>query len=187
VHCADGRSFAGDIVVVGIGVIPNQELAVAAGLACDDGILVDEFARTSDPSIVAAGDCTYHPNPLLGRSLRLESVHNAIAQATTAAQTVCGKLNAYAQFPWFWSDQYEYKLQMVGMSDGYDEEVVRGSFETGKFSLFYFREGRLLAVDSVNSAAEHITAKRLLAAGRSPTPQQAQDRAFDLKAMLASA
>lgn len=187
VHCADGRTFVGDIVVVGIGVIPNQELAVAAGLACDDGILVDEFARTSDPSVVAAGDCTYHPNPLLGRSLRLESVHNAIAQATTAAQTVCGKLHAYAQFPWFWSDQYEYKLQMVGMSDGYDEEVVRGSLESGKFSLFYFRAGRLLAVDSVNSAAEHITAKRLLAAGRSPTPEQAQDKAFDLKAMLAPA
>jgi len=186
VSSTDGRAFAGDLVVVGIGVVPNQELAMAAGLACDDGILVDEFARTSDPQIVAAGDCTHHPNPLLGRSLRLESVHNAVAQATTAAFTVCGKPSAYAQFPWFWSDQYEFKLQMVGLSDGYDEEVVRGDMESGKFSLFYFRQGRLVAVDSVNSAAEHITAKRLLAAGRSPTREQASDRSFDLKSMLAS-
>ncbi|MFT3921128.1 MAG: FAD-dependent oxidoreductase [Myxococcales bacterium] len=184
VHCADGREFTGDIVVVGIGVVPNQELAAAAGLTCDDGIVVDEFARTSDPHIVAAGDCTYHPNPLLERSLRLESVHNAVAQATTAALTVCGKPSAYAQFPWFWSDQYEYKLQMVGLSHGYDQEVVRGNLETGKFSLFYFRQGRLLAVDSVNAANEHITCKRLLAAGRSPTREQAEDAQFDLKRLI---
>ncbi len=185
VVCADGRAFAADLVVVGIGVLPNQELAQAAGLLCGDGIVVDEFARTSDPSIVAAGDCTYHPNRLLGRSLRLESVHNAMAQATTAAQSVCGKLAPYEQFPWFWSDQYELKLQMVGFSEGADQEVVRGDMASGKFSVFYFRGAQLIAVDTMNAPPEHILCKRLLAAGKSPTPAQAADRAFDLKALLA--
>ncbi len=186
VVCADGRVFAADLAVVGIGVVPNQELAEAAGLTCADGIVVDEFARTSDPSIVAAGDCAYHPSSLLGKSLRLESVHNAIAQATTAAQTVCGRLTPYAQFPWFWSDQYDLKLQMVGLSEGADEAVVRGDMEARKFSVFYFRDARLIAVDSVNAPPEHILCKRLLAAFKSPTPAQAADRAFDLKTLLST-
>ena len=115
VQCGD-ESFAADFAVVGIGIVPNVELAQAAGLECDDGILVDERCRTSDPAIYAAGDCTNHPNPLLGRRLRLESVPNAMEQARVAAANLCGKDREYASVPWFWSDQYELKLQMVGFS-----------------------------------------------------------------------
>jgi 3-phenylpropionate/trans-cinnamate dioxygenase ferredoxin reductase subunit len=184
VTCHDGRGVRADLVLVGIGVLPNQELAREAGLACEDGVVVDELARTSDPEVVAAGDCTFHPNPLLGRRLRLESVHNAVAQATTAAHTVCGEALPYAQLPWFWSDQYTFKLQMVGLCEGHDEQVVRGSLERGKFSVVSFRARRLIAVESVNSAPEHILVKRLLAAGRTPTPEQAGDPAFELKSLL---
>lgn len=187
VRCADGRAFEADFVVIGIGVLPNQELAQRAGLRCEDGIVVDAFARTCDPSIFAAGDCARHPNALLAReSLRLESVHNAVAQATAAAQALSGKPTEYAQFPWFWSDQYEFKLQMVGLSTGADQEVLRGSVESGRFSLFHFRAGKWVAADTVNSPPEHILCKRLLAAGKSPTPEQARDLTFDLKSLLAS-
>jgi 3-phenylpropionate/trans-cinnamate dioxygenase ferredoxin reductase subunit len=183
--CSDGSEYAADLVVIGVGVVPNQELAARAGLRCEDGIVVDEFACTEDPDIVAAGDCTRHPSAQLDRGVRLESVHNAMAQALTAAQSLCGKRIPYRQEPWFWSDQYEFKLQMVGFPEGCDREVVRGSFDQGKCSVFYFREGRLRAVDSLNAAGEHVLAKRMLAAGRFPTPEQAGDPGFDLKSVLA--
>jgi 3-phenylpropionate/trans-cinnamate dioxygenase ferredoxin reductase subunit len=184
VRCADGANHLADLIVVGVGVIPNIELARDAGLACDDGIRVDEFARTDDPRIVAAGDCTSHPNVLLARRLRLESVHNAMEQAKSAAATLCGKRLAYAQIPWFWSDQFDAKLQMVGLSQEHDQYVLRGSAESGKFSIFYYRGGELIAVDSINSPKDHLQARKLLTARISPSPEQAADVEFDLKSLL---
>ena len=184
VRLADGREIAADVVVVGIGVLPNQELAAGAGLACDNGILVDEFAQTSDPRIVALGDCTNHPNALLGRRLRLESVHNAVEQARTAAASLMGQKLAYNQAPWFWSDQFEYKLQMVGLSEGSDRVVLRGNPAAGKFSLFRYLGEVLLAVESVNSSADHMLGRKLLAARVYPTHQQAADADFELRSLL---
>jgi 3-phenylpropionate/trans-cinnamate dioxygenase ferredoxin reductase subunit len=184
VRLTDGREIAAEVVLVGIGVLPNQELAARAGLACDNGILVNEFTQTSDDRIVALGDCTNHPNALLGRRLRLESVHNAVEQARTAAANLMGQKLAYNQPPWFWSDQFEYKLQMVGLSEGFDQVVMRGEPETGKFSLFCFHGDQLLAVESVNSPGDHMVGRKLLAACRYPTHQQAADRDFVLKNLL---
>jgi 3-phenylpropionate/trans-cinnamate dioxygenase ferredoxin reductase subunit len=185
VQLTNGRTVPADAVIIGVGVVPNVELAQAAGLACDNGIVVDNCARTEDPRIVAAGDCTQHPNALLGRRLRLESVHNAVEQAATAAKTILRIPHPYSQVPWFWSDQYEFKLQMVGISTGYDSEVVRGAIANGKFSVFHYREGKLLAIDSVNRPVDYMQGRRLLGAGLSPTPAQVADAAFDLKTIVA--
>jgi len=184
VACEDGSAIPAELVVVGIGVLPNCELARQAGLACDNGIVVDEFACTADPRIVAAGDCTNHPNALLGRRLRLESVHNAVEQARTAAASLLGSPRAYRQHPWFWSDQFEFKLQMVGLSEGHDLAVSRGNAQAGKFAVYYFREQQLAAVDAVNSPADHMLARRLLAAGISPSADQVSDPDFDLRSLL---
>lgn len=184
VACQDGSAIPADLVVVGIGVLPNSELAQQAGLACDNGVLVDEFACTADRRIVAAGDCTNHPNALLGRRLRLESVHNAVEQARTAAASLLGSPRAYRQHPWFWSDQFEFKLQMVGLSEGHDLAVSRGNARAGKFAVYYFQGQRLLAVDAVNSPADHMLARKLLAAGISPSAGQVSDPDFDLRSLL---
>ncbi len=159
----DGRSFPCDAVVIGIGIVPNVELAAAAGLPCNNGIVVDEFARTADESVVAAGDCTNHPQPLLGRRVRLESVPNAVHQAKVAAATLLGTPTAYSEVPWFWSDQYDLKLQIVGLSQGHDEVVLRGEPATRSFAAFYLESGRLLAVDAVNSPREFAAGKKLVA------------------------
>ncbi len=162
VRLADGTRVPADLVVYGIGVLPNQEIAAEAGLATENGILVDENARTEDPAIYAVGDCTNHPNPLLDRRLRLESVHNALEQAKTAAAALCGSPKPYAQIPWFWSDQYELKLQTVGLQDGYDATVVRGAPEARSFAVFYLRGEALIAVDAVNEPAAFMAAKKLV-------------------------
>ncbi len=185
VVCQDGSEYPAELVIVGIGVLPNVELAEACGLACANGIVVDEMARTSDPAIVAAGDVTNHFNPLLRRRLRLESVQNAVDQAKTAAATLQGREQPYAQVPWFWSDQFDLKMQMTGISDGYDVEVVRGNLKENAFSVFYFREGRLVAVDSINRPADHVTSRRLLQKGNTLSREQAADPDFDLKAAMA--
>lgn len=186
VDLKDGTALAADLVVTGIGVLPNQELALAAGLRCDNGIVVDEFARTSDPLIVAAGDCTVHSNLLYPRPHRLESVQNAVDQAKVAAATLLGKPQAYADLPWFWSDQFDVKLQIAGLSAGHDAYVVRGTPSPAGYSVFYFAGGRLIAVDSMNKPADHMLARRLIAAGVDVTPAQAADSAFDLKSLLAA-
>lgn len=185
VVCQDSSEYPAELVIVGIGVLPNVELAEACGLACANGIVVDEMARTSDPAIVAAGDVTNHFNPLLRRRLRLESVQNAVDQAKTAAATLQGREQPYAQVPWFWSDQFDLKMQMTGISDGYDVEVVRGNLKENAFSVFYFREGRLVAVDSINRPADHVTSRRLLQKGNTLSREQAADPDFDLKAAMA--
>ncbi len=161
VQCEDS-AFAADLVVVGIGILPDTALAEAAGLACDDGILVDERCRTADPNIYAAGDCTNHPNRPLDRRLRLESVPNAMEQARVAAANLCGKDREYAAVPWFWSDQYELKLQMVGFSADGDEEVLRGDKAANRFAVFHLRDGRVVAADAVNSPKEFMLCRRLV-------------------------
>jgi 3-phenylpropionate/trans-cinnamate dioxygenase ferredoxin reductase subunit len=180
-----GEKIGADLIVAGIGVLPNIELARAAGLDVDNGIVVDEFMRSSDPAIFAIGDCAHHPNvfagALTGGRARLESVQNAVDQAKCAARAITGNPTPYRDVPWFWTDQYDIRFQMVGLAAGYDECVVRGSIENRKFSAFYFTCGRLLAVDSVNRFGDHVAARKLLA-GRTPlTSAQAADETVDLK------
>jgi 3-phenylpropionate/trans-cinnamate dioxygenase ferredoxin reductase subunit len=167
---SDGVEIPADLAIVGIGVLPNVELAEAAGIVCDNGIMVDEYCRTSDPDVLAVGDCTNHPNPLLGRRLRLESVHNAQEQAKTAATTILGRLEPYAQVPWFWSDQYDLKLQIVGLSSAGDQAVIRGDPESRSFAVFFLNDGRLAAVCAVNSPREFMLSKKLIALGARPEP-----------------
>lgn len=159
---ADGRELAADAVLVGIGVQPNVELAAAAGLAVDDGICVDPCARTSDPHILAAGDCTSFE--YRGQRVRLESVQNANDQAAVAAHTVAGDPKPYAALPWFWSDQYDTKLQIAGLLDGFDRTECEGDVAAGRFCVRYFAGERLIAVCSVNDPKSHMLARRALAA-----------------------
>jgi 3-phenylpropionate/trans-cinnamate dioxygenase ferredoxin reductase subunit len=182
----NGRRIAADLVVAGIGVIPNVELARAAGLEVNDGIMVDEFMRTIDPAIFAIGDCADHPNIFAGGRARLESVQNAVDQAKCAVRAIMGQPAPYRDVPWFWTDQFEVRFQMAGLSGTHDHSVLRGSMEARKFSVFYFKEGRLLAVDSVNRAGDHVTARKMLAAGTPLTPEQAADESVDLKQLAAT-
>ncbi len=179
---ADGATHEADLVVVGIGILPNTELAAACGLACDRGIVVDACARTSDPLIVAAGDCTARRLPD-GTLIRLESVQNAIEQAKSAAAALLGKERPFTAAPWFWSDQYDVRLQMAGLAAGHDRTIVRGTVAERKFSVFYFKGETLLAVDSINRAPDHIAARKLLDAGKSPGFDQAADATFNLAAL----
>jgi 3-phenylpropionate/trans-cinnamate dioxygenase ferredoxin reductase subunit len=164
VETADGRRFACDAVIVGIGVVPNVELAAAAGLECVNGIRVDEHARTANPDVLACGDCTSHPLPLYARSVRLESVPNAVHQAKVAAATLLGHPSAYSEIPWFWSDQYDVKMQIVGLSHGHDAAVLRGDPAQKSFAVYYLADRRLIAVDAVNSPREFAHAKKLIGA-----------------------
>jgi 3-phenylpropionate/trans-cinnamate dioxygenase ferredoxin reductase subunit len=164
VETEDGRHFPCDAVIVGIGIVPNVELAAAAGLDCPNGIRVDEHARTADSDVLACGDCTSHPLPLYGRSVRLESVPNAVHQAKVAAATLLGAPSAYSEIPWFWSDQYDVKMQIVGLSHGYDAVVLRGDPARKSFAVYYLAGRRLLAVDAINSPREFAHAKKLIGA-----------------------
>jgi 3-phenylpropionate/trans-cinnamate dioxygenase ferredoxin reductase component len=178
VATTDGRRFPCDLAIVGIGVLPNVDLAESAGLSCDNGILVDEFARTGHPLVAAAGDCTNHP--LLGRRVRLESVPNAVHQGKVAAATLLGAPVAYSEVPWFWSDQYDLKLQIVGLSAGHDEVVLRGDPATRSFAAFYLEDGQLVAVDAINSPREFAHAKKLVASRARIAPAKLKDPAVDL-------
>jgi len=159
----DNQTIPTDFVVVGVGVIPNTELAAAAGLDVDDGIVVDDRCQTADSDIYAVGDCTSHPSSIYDRRLRLESVHNALEQAKTAANNVCGTETHYSQVPWFWSDQYDLKLQIAGLSAGYDQVVLRGEPATGGFSCVYLQNGIMIAVDAINSPRDFMQSKALIA------------------------
>jgi 3-phenylpropionate/trans-cinnamate dioxygenase ferredoxin reductase subunit len=177
-----GETLAVDFVIVGIGIRPNDELAAAAGLEVDDGIIVDTACRTSDPDIVAAGDCARFP--VASRIARLESVQNAVDQGEVAAQTLAGREVAYAPHPWFWSDQFDVKLQIAGLNTGYDSTVVRpGKRERGQ-SVWYYRGDTLLAVDAMNDAATYMIASRLMKACQSPAPAVVGDPDLDLKTLL---
>lgn len=179
IRLADGSTLPCGLVVIGVGVSANDQLAQAAGLAVDRGIIVDACARTSDPLIVAAGDCTARRLPD-GSLLRLESVQNATEQARSAAAALMGQERPFIATPWFWSDQYDRKLQMAGLSQGAEQSVLRGDMGAASFSIFHFAQGRLIAVDSVNAIKDHLAVRKLLDAGLSPTPAQAADPAFDL-------
>ena len=183
-----GDEFDCDLLVVGIGVLPNIELASAAGIVCGDGIVVNEFCESSVADVYAIGDCTFHPNPFCSRSLiRLESVQNATDQARVVASVIAGNKKTYDSVPWFWSDQGEHSLQMAGLSDGADQFVRRTHPETGNsdsFSVFHFANEKLRCVDSVNSPRDHMVARKLIAGRIHPTSAQAADPDFDLKTLI---
>ena len=181
VETTDGDVFETGLAVVGIGVVPNVELAVAADLAVDNGVLVDATLRTEDPRIAAAGDCAVFPIAA-GGHLRLESVQNAHDQARFAVAGLLGAPAPYAETPWFWSDQADAKLQMVGLADGADRRVLRGAPADGRFSIFHYAGDRLQAIHSVNRPADHMLGRRMLSAGFSPDPAHAGDADADLKA-----
>jgi len=185
VETAEGTRIAADVVLVGIGVAPNIELGTAIALASDDGILVNDFVETSDPRILAIGDCVAFDHWELKRRVRLESVQNAVDQGKTAAATLLGKREPYRAVPWFWSDQGDVKLQMVGLSGDATRSVLRGRLDDGHFSVFHYAGERLVAIDSVNRASDHVLGRRLIAAGISPAPEDVVDESIDLKALLA--
>jgi 3-phenylpropionate/trans-cinnamate dioxygenase ferredoxin reductase subunit len=178
---AGGKSLAVDFVLAGIGITPNDSLATAAGLSVENGIAVDPYCRTTDPDILAAGDCASFE--FRSRRIRLESVQNAIDQAEAAAASVAGQPSAYRPVPWFWSDQYDIKLQIAGLNLGYDRIVVRPGLRQGAQSVWYFAGRDFLAVDAMNDPRAYMTGKRLLETGRKLTPEQAGDPAFDLKSL----
>ncbi|MBT7375441.1 MAG: FAD-dependent oxidoreductase [Porticoccaceae bacterium] len=181
VLCGDD-SVDADLVIIGVGIVPNIEIAENAGIDCDNGILVDDHGQTSNPDIYAAGDCTNHPNRLLGRRLRLESVPNAIEQARVACINLLGGDLEYASIPWFWSDQYELKLQMVGFSSDGEESVVRGDKSTNSFAVFHLKGGCVVAVDAVNSSKAFMLGKRLY--GKSVDAALLADESIELKSFL---
>ncbi|MDA9660750.1 FAD-dependent oxidoreductase [Gammaproteobacteria bacterium] len=163
VICSDGTEVKADMVIIGAGIMPNVELAENAGLSCDNGIVVNEFGKTDHANIYACGDCTNHPNKLLNKKIRLESVHNAMEQSKTVASSIINKSIAYNQIPWFWSDQYDHKLQIVGLSGEHDKVIMRGDMSDAKFMLLYTKDEKLIAVDAVNNSKEFLICKKLVA------------------------
>ncbi|MEU0130740.1 MULTISPECIES: FAD-dependent oxidoreductase [unclassified Streptomyces] len=176
-----GERIAAELVVVGIGVVPRTELALAADLTVGDGVVVDDRLRTGDPDIYALGDCARFPSPYAGRHVRLESVQNATDQARCVAAAICGEPAPYTAVPWFWSEQYALRLQMAGLTADHDEAVTVGDVEGGRFSVFCFRAGRLVGTESLNRPADHGISRRLLAAGTDLSPDTVRRPGFDLK------
>jgi len=183
VRCGS-ENIPADVVVVGIGIVPDVRLADSAGIRCEDGIVVDERCATSADHVYAVGDCTRHPNPILGRTLRLESVHNALEQARTAAANIAGTPTRYEQVPWFWSDQFDLKLQMVGISDGYDTIVQRGSMDGDDFAMFYLKDGVLIAVDAVNRPREFMACRKLVPERPCIDPARLADESIPMREMI---
>jgi 3-phenylpropionate/trans-cinnamate dioxygenase ferredoxin reductase subunit len=187
VELSDGSRLPADLAIVGIGILPEDRLAREAGLACDNGIIVDERLETSDPRISAIGDCALFPNAVLGFPVRLESVQNAVDQAKTVARRIVGSPEPYVALPWFWSDQGDLKLQIVGLSHGCDQWVVRGDPLSRSFAVFGFRGNQLAAVETVNRAGDHMAARRIIGAGLALSPAEAGNLEFDLRKLAASA
>jgi 3-phenylpropionate/trans-cinnamate dioxygenase ferredoxin reductase subunit len=177
----DGAEHPADVVIVGVGVTAADELAVASGLECANGVVVNEYCQTSDPAIYAAGDCANHPNLHYGRRLRLESVDNAFEQAASAAHNLLGSPTVHDKVPWFWSDQYDLKMIIVGLCQGHDTVVVRGSAASRSFSACYLRAGELVAVDSVNSPKDQMAARKLIAAHARPNLDKLANPGISLK------
>ena len=184
VRLAEDSVVAADAVVIAVGVVPETELARAAGLEIGDGIAVDEYARTSDPNVFAAGDATEHPNPVLERRVRLESWQNAQNQAIAAARAMCGETEPYAEIPWFWSDQYDVNLQMLGLPDAESESVVRGEMGSAAFSVFDVRGDRVRAATAINSPRDIAVARRLIAQERPVDRARLADLDTPLRALL---
>jgi 3-phenylpropionate/trans-cinnamate dioxygenase ferredoxin reductase subunit len=187
VNCRNRTSIRADLVLVGVGGLANDQIAKSAGLNCLNGVVVDDHGCTSDPHIFAAGDCATHFSRFASDWLRLESVQNAQDQAKAAGMAIAGSTGPYASVPRFWSDQYDAKLQIVGLSRNFDDQAIRGSIDDGKFSIFYYKKSKLIAVDSINRAGDQMAARRLIAGGLSPDPDQIRDSSFDLKSLLKSA
>ena len=185
VSLSDGRHIPADLIVVGVGVLPNVELAAEAGLPVASGIIVDEHLLTADPNISAIGDCALYASPRFGASLRLESVQNATDHARCVAARLTGDARAYDGLPWFWSDQGPDKLQIAGLTTGYDRVVVRGDRAQGAFSAFCYKSGQLVGIESVNRAGDHMFGRRFLGMGRQLAPEKAADPSYDLKGALA--
>jgi 3-phenylpropionate/trans-cinnamate dioxygenase ferredoxin reductase component len=185
VSLSDGRHMPADLVVVGVGVLPNVELAAEAGLPVASGIIVNEQLLTSDPNISAIGDCALFASPRFGGSLRLESVQNATDHARCVAARLTGDAKTYDGLPWFWSDQGDDKLQIAGLATGYDDVVVRGDRLARSFSAFCYKSGQLVGIESVNRAADHVFGRKLLGMNRSVEPERVADPGFDLKTALA--
>lgn len=181
VTLSTGEVLLCDALLIGIGILPNIELAAEAGIACEDGILVDETGRTNKPNVYAAGDCAKRLIKPYNRMGRLESVHNAIEQGKQVAAAITGKPDLKIDCPWFWSDQYNIKLQIAGLSTGYDNFIIRGDSESEKFAVFYFKDDVLIAADAINSASEFMTAKRLISAGAKVPPAWLADLNHSLR------
>jgi 3-phenylpropionate/trans-cinnamate dioxygenase ferredoxin reductase component len=180
---SDGRKIPADLVLISIGVVPNAELAAAAGLAVGNGIVIDEVLQTADPNISAIGDCASFPSRhSLRNPVRLEAVQNAADHARCVANRLVGKPHAYEALPWFWSEQGALRLQIAGLTTGFQQVVLRGDYEKGEYSAFCYAGDKLLGIESINKPADHAFARRLLAAGRNVTPDQAADPSFDLRA-----
>ena len=184
VLCSDGLMLKADLVVIGAGVLPNQEIAIEAGLECNNGIMVNEFGETSTAHVYACGDCTNHPNKGLNTRLRLESVHNAMEQSKTVANTIMGNKEPYDQVPWFWSDQYDHKLQLVGISGDHDEVVMRGLESEQKFLLFYLKNSELIAVNAINSSKEFLICRKLVANKVKISSDVIKDQSVNLNDLL---
>jgi 3-phenylpropionate/trans-cinnamate dioxygenase ferredoxin reductase component len=176
-----GREYPADLVVVGVGVVPADELAKSAGLECENGIVTDGHCRTSDAAIYAAGDCASHLNRQYGRHLRLESVDNAFEQGATVALNLLGTPTPHDKVPWFWSDQYDLKLIIVGIAQAYDKVVMRGDPATRSFSACYLRGGELIAIDTVNNAKDQMAARKLIAAHARPNLDRLADASVPLR------
>jgi len=185
VVCEDGTEFIADLVVVGVGVLPNIEMAEKAGILVDNGIIVDEYCATNDINIVAAGDCTQHFNKIYQSHIRLESVPNANEQGKVAAATICGNVKRYHSLPWFWSDQYDLKLQIAGLSQGYDQVLIRGDSHCGRsFAVFYLKKGRLIAVDCVNRPQEFMYSKKIITDDLDINPEWLIDESIAVRDLL---
>jgi 3-phenylpropionate/trans-cinnamate dioxygenase ferredoxin reductase subunit len=182
VETTEGRHLPADLVLICIGVVPNAELALGAGLAVENGILADRYLCTADTAIFAIGDCANFLTTFASGRVRLESVQNAVDQARCVAADIAGRPQPYERVPWFWSDQGDLKLQIAGITVGHDEAVTRGDPAAGHFSVFCFRGGRLIGVESVNRPADHVVARRLLAGSPALSPEEAADQSFDLRA-----
>ena len=181
VLCADGNHHQTDLLIVGVGCVATTRLASDAGVACDNGILVDEYCRTSDAAIFAAGDCTNHPSPHFGRRIRLESVDNAFEQAKTAALNMLDRNVAHDRVPWFWSDQFDNKLLIIGLSQGHDRTVVRGDPATRSFSVCYLQDGELLALEAVNHSKDYMAARKVISERVRLDPAKLADPSVALK------
>ena len=179
---ADESVIPADFIITGIGVFPDIELAGTAGLTCDNGIVVNERLETSDPDIYAIGDCAAFPYH--GRMIRLESVQNANDMGIAVAHNILGDIRHYAPVPWFWSDQFELKLQIAGLNTGFDQVVTRKGLREGAKSHFYFRDGTFLAADCLNDGAAYMMARKILEGGKLLTPMQVADESFNLKSLL---
>ena len=177
----DGAAFDADLVIVGVGVVPTDELARTCGLDCENGVVTDAHCRTSDEAIWAIGDCASHLNRRYGRHLRLESVDNAFEQGTTVALNLLGTPTPHDKVPWFWSDQYDLKLIIVGVALSYDTVVMRGDPATRSFSACYLRAGELVALDSINAPRDQMAARKLIAAHARPNPDKLADPTSALK------